>query len=90
MDANFDLDDYSVVVKHRAPPPTPWRWEIYRAGRRLPIERSDVLFPSREKAGLAGREAFSRLIGHLSKNQPGLVLQDREACAGGKSGPRLA
>jgi hypothetical protein len=27
----FDDDDYSVVVKNRAPPPNSWRWEIYRA-----------------------------------------------------------
>ena len=29
---------FSVVVKHRAPPPKPWRWEIYRVGRNSPIE----------------------------------------------------
>jgi hypothetical protein len=67
MDANFDLDDYSVVVKHRAPPPKPWRWEIYCAGKRNPIERSDVFFPSRENASLAGREAFTRLMARLAK-----------------------
>jgi hypothetical protein len=36
--------DYSVVVKLRAPPPNSWRWEIYRAGRRTPIEQSSVNF----------------------------------------------
>jgi hypothetical protein len=67
MDADFDLDDYSVVVKHRAPPPKPWRWEIYCAGKRKPIERSDVFFPSRENASSAGREAFTRLMERLAK-----------------------
>jgi hypothetical protein len=67
MDANFDLDDYSVVVKHRALPPKPWRWEIYRAGKRKPVERSEVFFPSRENASLAGREAFARLMARLAK-----------------------
>jgi len=72
MDANldFDMDDYSVVVKHRAPLPMPWRWEIYCAGKRQPIKRSDVFFPSREKASLAGREAFTRLIARLSNRDP--------------------
>jgi hypothetical protein len=29
---HFDRTDYSVVVKNRAPPPSPWKWEIYRVG----------------------------------------------------------
>ena len=32
MTMPIDQNDYSVVVKHRAPPPKSWRWEIYRAG----------------------------------------------------------
>jgi hypothetical protein len=66
MDADFDLDDYSVVVKHRAAPPKPWRWEIYCAGKRKPIERSDIFFPSRENASLAGRQAFTQLMARLA------------------------
>jgi hypothetical protein len=38
----IDQDDYSVVVKLRALPPTPWKWEIYRAGRQSCIERAGV------------------------------------------------
>ena|SRR6266536_3403416 len=38
MATDFDPDDYSVVVKHRALPPKPWKWEIYCAGKRQPIE----------------------------------------------------
>ena len=68
MGTKFDPDDYSVVVKHRALPPKPWRWEIYRAGKRQPIERSHVLFQSMEKASLAGKEALAQLIERLSKN----------------------
>ena len=29
---HFDETDFSVVVKNRAAPPNPWRWEVYRAG----------------------------------------------------------
>ena len=36
--------DYSVVVKNRAPPPKPWRWEIYRAGNANPIKHSATYF----------------------------------------------
>ena len=67
MGTKFDPDDYSVVVKHRALPPKPWRWEIYCAGKRQPIERSHVFFQSMEKASLAGKEALTRLIERLSK-----------------------
>jgi hypothetical protein len=44
MTMPIDQTDYSVVVKRRAPPPNSWRWEIYRAGRRSPIEQSSVYF----------------------------------------------
>ena len=62
MNDDFDPTDYSVVVKHRAPLPTPWRWEIYCAGKRLPIERSSVFFQTRGSASVAGREALTRLL----------------------------
>jgi hypothetical protein len=38
----IDHEDVSVVVKNRASPPQPWRWEIYRAGRTSAIEHSEV------------------------------------------------
>ena len=69
MRRDFDPDDYSVVVKQRAPLPMPWKWEIYCAGKRLPIERSHVFFQSREKASLAGKEALTRLVDRLFKNR---------------------
>jgi hypothetical protein len=54
MSILFDQTDFSVVVKNRAPPPKPWRWEIYRAGRKSPIECSSVLYETVE--ALAERE----------------------------------
>jgi hypothetical protein len=66
MDKDFDPTDYSVVVKHRAPPPNPWRWEIYRAGRSSPVERSSIYFQSRGTANLAGRAALTRLLEKLT------------------------
>jgi len=32
MSSLFDQTDFSVIVKNSAPPPKPWRCEIYRAG----------------------------------------------------------
>ena len=63
---DFDPTDYSIVVKSRAPLPKPWRWEIYCAGKRQPIQRSEVLFESREKASATGKEALARLLEKLS------------------------
>jgi hypothetical protein len=62
MRSLFNQTDFSVVVKNRAPPPKSWRWEIYRAGRNSPIERSSVFYET-VAAAQPGRQtgACSRL-----------------------------
>ena len=62
MNLRFDQTDFSVVVKNRAPPPKPWRWEIYRAGRSSPIEQSAVLYETMTEANRAGKEALKLLL----------------------------
>jgi hypothetical protein len=62
----FDHTDFSVVVKNRAPPPNPWRWEIYRAGRRSPIQQSQTYFDTMALANRAGKEALKQLLEKLS------------------------
>jgi hypothetical protein len=62
MDSRFDHTDFSVVVKNRAPPPKPWRWEIYRAGRSSPIEQSEVLYETMTEANRAGKKALQLLL----------------------------
>ena len=66
MPRNFDPDDYAVVVKLRNAQPTPWRWEIYCAGKRLPIEQSEVTFASRGAAQIEGKLALRQLLSKLS------------------------
>lgn len=66
MRRDFDPDDYAVVVKLRANPPAPWKWEIYCAGKRLPIEQSEAYFESRGAAQTAGKKALTQLISKLS------------------------
>ena len=63
----IDHEDFSVVVKNRAHPPKPWRWEIYRAGRSSPIDCSEVYFETATEATRAGKAALSLL---LSEYQP--------------------
>jgi hypothetical protein len=58
----IDHEDFSVVVKNRASPPKPWRWEIYRAGRTSPIEHSEVFFESVAEANRAGKVALRSLL----------------------------
>jgi hypothetical protein len=65
----FDRTDFSVVVKNRAPPPKPWRWEIYRAGRNSPIECSSVLFETMTEANKAGKMALKLLLTEFPKDE---------------------
>ena len=58
----IEQDDFSVVVKNRARPPKPWRWEIYRAGRTSPIEHSQVYFETMAEANRAGKAALRLLL----------------------------
>jgi hypothetical protein len=62
MSILFDQSDFSVVVKNRALPPKPWRWEIYQAGRKSPIECSSILYETMEAADRAGKEALKQLL----------------------------
>jgi len=62
----FDDTDYSVVVKSRAPPPNPWRWEIYRAGRTYPMGQSPIFFRTMAAANKAGKAALKELLAKLN------------------------
>jgi hypothetical protein len=55
----LDHLDFSVVVKNRAKPPKPWRWEIYRAS---PIQQSAVCFEFMTEASRAGKTALKLLL----------------------------
>jgi hypothetical protein len=59
---NIDQTDFSVIVEKLAPPPKQWRWEIYRAGRKSPIECSSVLYETVKAANRAGKEALKQLL----------------------------
>jgi hypothetical protein len=60
-----DESDYSVVVKRRAEPPKPWRWEIYRAGRGSAIQQSAIHFETMAAASKAGKEALRKCLEKL-------------------------
>ncbi len=58
----IDHEDFSVVVKNRAHPPKPWRWEIYRAGRNSPIVHSEAFFETASEATRAGKVALKAML----------------------------
>jgi len=62
MSILFDQTDFSVVVKIRASPPRPWRWEIYRAGRESPVECSSVFYETMTAAQKAGNAALREFL----------------------------
>jgi hypothetical protein len=66
----IEHEDFSVVVKHRASPPKSWRWEIYRAGRTSPIERSEAFFESMTEANRAGKVALKLLLSEYHDEDP--------------------
>lgn len=52
---------YRLEVRHRARPPTPYKWEIYRDDAAVPVRQSDGAFSSEAKATAAGQKAMERL-----------------------------
>jgi hypothetical protein len=65
---HFDHTDYSVVVKNRAPPPSSWKWEIYRAGRSSPVSRvSRLHMLPREK--IEAEIAYLEIVGRKDGRQ---------------------
>ena len=71
----IEQSDFSVVVKNRARPPKPWRWEIYRAGRTSPIDHSEVYFEVHDR-GQSRRQGRAQIdaerVSELSLARPGL------------------
>jgi hypothetical protein len=54
--------DFSVVARNCGRLPKPWRWEIYRVGRKTPIERSNVCFKTMPEAERHGQQTLSLLL----------------------------
>jgi hypothetical protein len=58
----IDHLDFSVVVKNRGSVPAPWKWEVYRAGRRSPILQSSVYFGTMTEASREGKKALGLFL----------------------------
>jgi hypothetical protein len=57
---SFDSFDYTLAVKNKGRPPLSWRWEIYAAGKRKPVQQSDF-FATMSEATRAGKAALAKI-----------------------------
>jgi hypothetical protein len=62
MSEAFEPEDFSFVVKMRGTSAEPWVWEIHRAARSGPVERSPVFYKSMAEAIREGKKALARIL----------------------------
>jgi len=67
MQTTDDEDnDFSLVIQNPASQADAWHWEIFRMGRKSPIQRSSGSFKTQATATTAGNAAFRRLMTDLN------------------------
>jgi len=66
----IDHPGFSVVAKNRERLPSPWKWEINRAGRNSLVEQSEVYFSTVTEANRAGRKALSVFLSEYHDEVP--------------------
>jgi hypothetical protein len=62
MFGHYKRADFSIAIKRRGKPPSPWRWEIYRAGQSSPVAVSSEFFASMADATKVGKQALVDLL----------------------------
>ena len=62
MSEAFDPEDFSFVVKMRGGAEKPWLWEVHRAGKAKPVERSPVFYKTMAEASNEGKKALARIL----------------------------
>jgi hypothetical protein len=60
--ADLKPSDFHVAVRRRVHTLTPWRWEIYAAGRSKPVQNSREYFPTVSEVMKEGKEALQMLL----------------------------
>jgi hypothetical protein len=65
-----DHPDISDVVKDRGRLPSPWKCEIYVAGRNSSVEQSEVYFSNITRANRTGKKALSVLLSEYHDEVP--------------------
>jgi hypothetical protein len=67
-DTELGPNDYHVAVRRREHSATPWRWEIWAAGKTKACDQSAVHYASMSEAMREGKAALRSLIESLSKS----------------------
>ena len=62
MPLRFNRADYSVAVKRKSESQNFWRWQIWRAGRLIPLEQSSASFDTMAAATRAGKDALKQFL----------------------------
>jgi hypothetical protein len=65
----FDPEDFSFVVKMRGAAAKPWAWEIHRARKSGPVERSPVFYTSMAEAVREGKKALACILIRAAAHQ---------------------
>ena len=61
-DDTAEPGDFHVAVKRRESTSTPWRWEIWAAGKAKAVEHSDGYFSTMTEAMKHGKAALGALL----------------------------
>jgi hypothetical protein len=61
-ESELEPSDFHIAVKRREYTDTPWRWEIWAAGRTRPVEHSNRQFASMSEAMKQGKAALKCLL----------------------------
>jgi hypothetical protein len=61
-ETELEPSDFHVVVKNRGYTDTPWRWEIWAAGRSKAVQRSDRNFATMSEAMKQGKAVLALLL----------------------------
>jgi hypothetical protein len=61
-DFELEPNDYHVAVRRREHSDTPWRWEIWAAGKTKAVQQSKQHFATMSDATKAGKTALRDLL----------------------------
>jgi hypothetical protein len=58
----LEPSDFHVAVRRREHAETPWRWEIWAAGKTKAVQQSEQHFATMSEATKQGKAALKRLL----------------------------
>jgi hypothetical protein len=62
VEMELEPGDFHIAVKRREHTDTPWRWEIWAAGKTRPVAQSERHFETMSEATKQGKAALKSLL----------------------------